>query len=234
MRRLIPSICLATLATSTMSAAGREAVPGEGMKRAWLLCARIPDGFENPVKVIAGTETLAVTLSKRSPSGPVPIPADGILRLVGPAGKNRADVVDAETLAVSRIPENAHEALVILLPGSTAPEDHLFKSETIDLANFNGGDWLCINLTHLKIRVEINDARMDVRPRQHGIARAPAAPDKAVPISYSYQDPIHQEWKPLGASTTMLHPTRREICVFDIDPRFDRVTYHGITFPVAQ
>jgi hypothetical protein len=154
--------------------------------------------------------------------------------MVRPSGEDAAGVAAAETLAVSRIPEDVHEALVILLPGSTGPEDHLFKSEIIDLAVFNGGDWLCINLTHLKIRVEINTARMEIRPRRHEIARSPAAPDIAVPITYSYQDPIHQEWKPLGASTTMLHPTRREICVFDIDPRFDRVTYHGITFPVAQ
>lgn len=37
----------------------------------------------------------------------------------------------------------------------------------------------------------------------------------------------------LRASPVVLLPTRREICIFSWDPRFGRIDYHGLTFPVS-
>jgi hypothetical protein len=53
-----------------------------------------------------------------------------------------------------------------------------------------------------------------------------------VAVSYSYFHPEKNEWKVLSASTIVLYPTRREICIFSWDPRFKRMDYHGITLPV--
>jgi hypothetical protein len=55
-----------------------------------------------------------------------------------------------------------------------------------------------------------------------------------VPIRYSYFHPVIKVWKMLSASTVVLRSTRREIWIFSWDPRFKRVDYHGITFPVTQ
>ena len=38
----------------------------------------------------------------------------------------------------------------------------------------------------------------------------------------------------ISASTIVLYPKRREICIFSWDTRFNRIAYHGLTFPVEE
>ena len=81
----------------------------------------------------------------------------------------------------------------------------------------------------------MGETRLLVKPGATQIYDAPALAEATnVPIRYNYFHPVKQEWKMLSASTIVLRPTRREICIFSIDPRFGRVDYHGITFPVTQ
>ena len=54
-----------------------------------------------------------------------------------------------------------------------------------------------------------------------------------MPIMYQFHDPEAGKWKLITASTVVLRPTRREICIFSWDERYQRVDYHGITFPVT-
>ena len=55
-----------------------------------------------------------------------------------------------------------------------------------------------------------------------------------MPIRYNYFHPVQQKWKMLSASTIVLYSTRRDICIFGWDPKYDRIEKHGITFPVTQ
>ena len=48
----------------------------------WFVATSIPDDLENPVSVMAGTQITEVTLSNRSTSDPIKVPADGIIRMV--------------------------------------------------------------------------------------------------------------------------------------------------------
>jgi hypothetical protein len=55
----------------------------------------------------------------------------------------------------------------------------------------------------------------------------------SLPIRLSYLNPQLQEWAMITASTVALYSTRRELCIFNWDARFNRVDYESITFPVT-
>jgi hypothetical protein len=204
---------------------------------AWLVATAIPDDLENPVTVLTGKDLTAVTLSKRMPSEPVKIPADGLISII----RKPAQPVDPakpayEILGRATIPEGMSQALIILLPvvrkeGSST----VFQAKVQDLATFNGGDTLYLNLTTLNIAVQLGDQKLALKPGMVTIHRVGSL-DKATntPVSYHFFHPTQEQWRLLSASTVVLQPTRREICIFSWDPRFNRVDYHGITFPVTQ
>jgi hypothetical protein len=203
-------------------------------RSAWFIYTTLPDNLENPVKVLSGKDISDLTLSKRSAVGPVKIPADGILRIVKEAPHpQEAGKIIHLTLAQALIPKGVNKALVILAPLPKPNGDLLFRSTTQDLAGFKGGDWLYLNLTNADIGIQLGEQKSIIKPGIVSI-RSARNLDKPtnMPISYNYRLPGKQEWKLLTASTVVLMPTRREICVFSVDPQFGRISYHGITFPV--
>lgn len=109
----------------------------------------------------------------------------------------------------------------------------MFGAKVQSLAGFKGGDWLYLNLTNADIGIELGASRMIVKPGAVSIQGAPNLAEAVnMPISYNYRAPGDDEWKLITSSTVVVMPTRREICVFSADPKFGRISYHGVTFPV--
>lgn len=203
---------------------------------AWFVYTAMPEGLENPVTVMSGDDLIEVALSKRSPSEPVKIPVDGILKIVRKVENPNAPGKPAYlTLAQANIPEGMSKVLIILIPAATNPEGLLFRAKVQDLAAFKGGDSLYLNLTNLKVGVELGKTSLEIKPGELRIFDSPKYSESVnMPIRYSYFHPEKQQWIMLSASTVAIHATRREICIFSWDPRFNRVSYHGITFPVTE
>jgi hypothetical protein len=194
----------------------------------------MPEGLENPVSVMTGKDIVSVTLSKRAPSDPVKIPADGLLRIVrkveNPDDPKKPLYI---TLAQAMVPEGVVDALIILTPAVKNPKGLVFQSKVLDLAHFKGGNSLYLNMTQLQVRVDLGKANMVVKPGEIKIHDDPSLSEPTnIPIRYSYYHTEKKEWKLLSASTIVAYPTRREICIFSWDPRYNRIDYHGITFPV--
>jgi hypothetical protein len=225
-------ITIHAIATMAAQDAGSEA---RG-RLAWFVYTSMPDGLENPVRVQSGSNITELTLSKRSPSLPVRIPADGILRIVReedhPQKPGETRLV---TLAQAQVPEGVGKALVILIPAAENPGGRLFQAKVQDLAGFKGGDTLYLNMTNVNVGVEIGTSKIGIEPGQVRIQSSPSPGEPTnLPVRYSFFHPVDEQWRILSASTVALYPTRREICIFSWDPRFGRVDYHGITFPVSE
>lgn len=203
---------------------------------AWFVATSIPDKLENPVQVLTGKDLTPVTLSKRMASGPVKIPQDGVIRLVRPVpDPDDPGKTTYLTLAQARVADTTAKALIILIPVSKPSSSLVYLAQVKDLSSFTGGDYLYMNLTKVNIAVQLGDRKIALKPGDAKVYDAPRL-DKSVntPVSYHFYHPGRKEWKLLSASTVVLRPTRREICVFSWDPRYERVDYHGITFPVSR
>jgi len=205
-------------------------------RKAWLVATVIPDDLENPVTIMVGKDLTKVTLSKRSVGDPVKVPKDGLIRMV-------REITDPEdpsktvfrTLAEARVPESVNQALVIFVPVKETESGVLFGTKVQDLAKFTGGETLYMNLSPRNIKVILGNDVIGLRSgdlKIHEVTGLEKAVNKA--ISYHQFDPVKKKWKLLSASTIVLRPTRREICIFSWDPRFDRIDYHGVTFPVEK
>ena len=236
MRKFLLSLCFLLVGILPLTAqSGSDAEKRKAAGRsAWFACIAKPEGLEDPVKILAGGEITVLELPEFMASEAVKIPADGILRIVRPI----PDPEDpAKTkyliLAEAKIPESVREALVILDPLPKPEGDLLFRAKVQDLAKFKGGDRLYINLSDSNIRVRLGKTTVPVAPGQANIYECPklAAPQN-MPIMYEFYHPERKEWKMLTASTVVLRPTRREICVFNTGTRPGNIRNHKILFPV--
>jgi hypothetical protein len=203
-------------------------------RSAWFACLAKPEGLENPVKLLAEGKLSVLELPEFMASDAVKIPADGILRIVrevpDPVNQGKMKYM---ILAEARIPEGVHEALVILSPIAKPEGELLFLSKVQDLATFKGGDRLYINLSDTNIRVRLGKTLVAVEPRQANIFKAPPMAEASnMQVMYEFYHPERKEWKILSASTVVLRPTRREICVFNNGTRIGNIEKHKILFPV--
>lgn len=230
--RSLAALCLAMLLTQSMTRAEEQAAG----RQAWFVASSIPDDLDNPILVRTGKDITEVTLTTRAASAPVPIPQDGLIEVV-------REIEDPEnpgetayhTLARVTIPENVRQAMVILIPVKQESEFGLrFQTKAQNLANFRGGSFMFLNLTNLNVAVQLGEERIPLRPGATSITKAP---DTKVPvnkpISYHYFHPEREEWQRISGSTVALVPSRREICVFTWDTRYNRINYRGISFPVS-
>lgn len=196
----------------------------------------LPEGLENPVSIMSGKDINEVLLCKLSPSDPVKIPADGILRVVKKV-ENPADPAKPGylTLAQATVPENVGDAIIILMPAAKNSNGLLLRTKVQDLAGFKGGDTMFLNMTNLKIGVELGKAKIEIKPGQDKIHNPLGTSKSAsLPIRLSFFDPEREEWAMITASTVALYSTRREMCIFNWDAGFNRVDFESITFPAAQ
>lgn len=236
MRFLIPlSILLALAPLPAQTEDGEKPDKVRG-RRVWIVATSLPEDLENPIRVMTGNDITEVLLSKRQASQAVKIPGDGILRVVRPAENAGAPGEPAFiTLAQVQIAEAVKEALVILVPAPGKDGALTLRARVQDLASFKGGDTLYMNLTKANVAVKVGKTNIPLRPGAVQIYQAPRL-EKAVntPISYHFFHPEKEQWKMVSASTVVLRPTRREICIFSWDEKFQRLDYHGITFPVSS
>ena len=207
----------------------------ESGRLAWFALTAMPEGMENPVKVMAGGEITEVELDPYMASGPVKIPTDGIIRIV----REAPDSADPEktrhlVLAKAEIPGNVRQTLIILAPLPKPSGDLLFHAKVQDLASFKGGDRLFINLSDTNIGVKIGDTPVAVPAKRSNIYSAPKLAEATnMPIIYSYYHPERNKWKLLTASTVVIMPSRREICIFNNGARLGKIKRHKILFPVG-
>lgn len=202
---------------------------------AWMVHTAMPDGVKNPIKVLSGKELVEVTLSKRAPSEPLKIPADGVLRIVEKIEPAPEDPEKAyRTLGQAMVPKEINKALLILSPAPKNASGVLFTIQIQDLASFKGGATMYINSTNTKVGVEWGkDNPVVIESGKFKIQEFPSLTGAtSTPIRYSFYHPEKEEWIVLSASTIAIYPTRREICIFSWDPRFKRIDYHGITCPL--
>jgi hypothetical protein len=143
--------------------------------------------------------------------------------------------LDYTILAQAQIADGMSKALIILVPVARKEgSSQVFQAKVQDLAGFTGGDYLYMNLTTLNMAVQLGDKKIGLRPGDSAIHRAGALEKPTnTEVSYLYFQPDQEKWKLISASTVVMQSTRREICIFSWDPRFGRVDYHGITFPVT-
>jgi len=227
------AICAAASLAAQDAGNESESRPARGRVASFVYTS-LPDGLENPVSIMAGKDINQVVLSKLSPSAPVKIPADGILRIVREV-ENPKDPTKPEylTLAQATVPENVANAVIILMPVAKSPDGLLFQTKVLDLASYKGGDSMFLNMTNLKIGVELGKANILIDPGQIK-SHNPLGGSKTVsiPIRLSYFHPERGEWKMITASTVALYSTRRELCIFNWDKQFNRVDFESITLPM--
>jgi hypothetical protein len=206
-------------------------------RQVWFAASSIPEGVDNPIKVMTNDNITEVMLSKRMASEPVRIPTDGIISVVRQV-KDPKDPskITYETLAKATIAEDIHRALIMLVPsGKELGQGPVFHAKVQDLASFKGGDYLYLNLTKLNVAIQMGSNKITLKPGETSISSASAINESTdTPVSYHFYHPAREKWQLLSASTVARIPTRREICIFSWDPRYERLDYHGITFPVAQ
>ncbi len=238
MRKALCHICflfaaIQPLAAQTDSGGDSRRVPG---RSAWFACTSIPDGIEKTIKVLGGKDITEVELLEYMASDPVRIPEDGIIRIVRevPDPENRGKLKYL-TLAEARIPDNVREALIILFPLPKSEGALIFQAKVQDLAAFKGGDRLFINLSDTNVGVKIGPTSVAVLARQANIYSAPKLAKSAnMPIIYQFYHPVQKKWKLLSASTVVIVPTRRKICIFNNGSRVGHIKRHDIIFPVQR
>ena len=220
----VPSLAQEPQTTEPRQAKGRVA---------WFVYTSMPEGVENPVSIMSGKDVSQVLLSKLSPSEAVKIPADGILRVVrkipNPKDPQKPEYL---TIAQATVPENVADAIIILMPVAKNPNGLIFHAKVQDMASFKGGDSMFLNMTNLKIGVELGQEKIEVESGQAKIHNPlGAAKSVSLPIRLSYFHPERKQWTMITASTVALYSTRREMCIFNWDASFNRVDFESITFP---
>ena len=225
--------CLAALFLTAFVHAQQQ--PKLGARKAWFaLTFDVPEEH-NPASILVGSDVVEVILNQRQVGRPIQIPKDGMIRFIEQGEVDPATNKPKITvLGKAVIPEKIRNALVILSPTPEKEAPLIYRTSVQDLGRFQGGNIMYLNLTNTKVAVTIGDERLIVDPARRQIHVPPKrnAPF-AAPVSYHFQDPADKRWKLLSASTIAVNPKRREICVFSPDPRFNRINYRGIMFPVA-
>ena len=240
MKNALLCLCLGFCTSSILSgqdsgtAETKQGEPRQAKGRvAWFVYTSVPEGLENPVSVMSGNDISQVLLSKLSPSDPVKIPADGIVRVVrkieNPQDPKKPGYL---TLAQAVVPETVTHAMIILMPVAKNSSGLIFQAKVQDLAAMKGGDTMFLNMTNLRIGIELGKAKFEVEPGQSKVHNPlGSSPSVSLPIRLSFFHPEKQEWSMITASTVALYSTRREMCIFNWDARFNRVDYESLTFP---
>lgn len=234
MKNIFHYLWIGIISISSLSAQNAGELPDEKGRVAWFVSTSLPEGLENPVSIMSGEDIIEVTLSKRSPSIPVKIPTDGILKLVRKvADPTEPDKTDYLMLAQASVGEKVSRALIILIPSVKDPKEPLFETRVQDLAEFKGGDWLFLNATEFKVGIDMGKTAILVSPDETKIYHAePSSEPIYMTLRYSENDPEKESWHVISSSNVASFATRREICIFSWNPQYERIDYHGITFPV--
>ncbi len=204
-------------------------------RKAYFVCTSFPEDFKNPITIRAGKKIHKIELSKRMASSAIKIPKDGVIEVVRLIQNPKQDEDPYRVIGKVKVAENTREALIILNSRrDKETKEEIYAASAHDLAKFKGGDYLYVNLSPANIAVHLGKKKLLVKPNSYQIFNANNLTKSTnVPVQYLYSS-RDKAWKLLSASTIVLRPTRREICVFSWNKKYQRVKYHGITFPVEQ
>ena len=197
------------------------------------MCTAIPDKVPNPASVLIDGEVHKVTLSVRHMSDPFPIRGDGTVRLINPiVDAERPGKMTFETLALAQVPKTVQQALIIMAPaGPKSP--HAFQCKVLDLKDFQGGDYMYLNLSPRKMVVTLGEEKKALEPGSLEIqTNREVKKATNTPLSFHYYSESAKKWRLITATTVVVQPTRREICVFTWDHKHSRIHFKGATFPI--
>lgn len=205
-------------------------------RQAWFVVASMPEGIENPVQVMIGDRVHEVALAKRRASDPVRLSSGAEVRIA--AGSTDPDQVEEATTILARtcVPESVRQALIVLAP-TRSPDENTppLDALVVDLAEFENGSFLFVNRTLTDIRVELGDREATAEPDRAIVTGLPDLSEAvSAAITYSHYDREHEVWRQLGASTVVVLPSRRELCIFTQKGEFSRIDYHGVQFPALE
>jgi hypothetical protein len=235
MKKLLFCLGIGMISPSLLFAQESAEKPNDKIKErmAWFIYTSLPEGVENPVSIMSGNDIIEVTLSKRSPSLPVKIPADGILKMV----RKIENPTDPEknpylTLAQTTVSDQIEKALIILIPSTKDPKEPLFETKVQNLAEIKGGDWMFLNATNHKVGVDMNKTEILVGPGE-AKTYTPESNNESIQMSFRYSvtDADKESWKTISSSSVSNYSTRREICIFTWDSKYNRISYHGMSLP---
>ena len=230
---LVIVFCFSATLAAQKDVGGQKAANEAKGRLASFVYTSLPDGLENPVTVVTGDTFSQIVLSKLSPSDPVKIPEDGVVRIVR-AVENPTDPTKPryQTLAQAVVSEKISKAMIILAPATKDPNDLVFQTKVLDLEEIKGGDCLFLNMTALQIAVDLAKTNVQIAPGQMKTHNPLGGSNTmSIPIRLSYFHQERGEWAMITASTVALYSTRRELCIFIWDSRFNRVDYESITLP---
>jgi hypothetical protein len=222
---------------SIISVAAQDPAPEENSKtksrNARFICSKLPDKLENPVKVQFGKEVVPLLLSTVNMSQAVKIPEDGIIRIVrevpNPEDPTKPQYV---TLAQAAVSEDAQQALVVLIPMAEPKGGLVFHSKVTDITNIKGGNTMFINLTNLKVGIELDKQAIGIGAGETKLHNPLGTKPKAsLPVSFQFYDPEKKKWELITQSTMAFYSTRREICFFTWNEQYKRIEFSGVTFP---
>lgn len=205
-------------------------------RKVWLVATHMPDDVENPLTVMVGKEFHKIAMSKRRASKAVAMEDQQIVRIVrlipNPEDPEKPTI---KVLAQASVPINMRQALVILIPVKKEGQDIRFHTKVQDLTKFRGGDYLFLNLTPNKVAVQLGEQKLGVAPGETSIYDASEIKESTnAEVRYHFFDAVKSDWQLISASTVVLRPTRRELCIFSWSEQYKRIDYHGITFPVER
>ncbi len=202
-------------------------------RNARFVCSKFPEKLENPVKVQVGKDILPLLLSTVNTSEAVKIPADGVIRIVREL-PNPKDPAKPEylTLAQAVVPEDAQQSLIVLIPMAQPKGGLVFHSKVTDITNIKGGNTMYINLTNLKLGIELDKEAIAIGAGETKLHNPLGARVKAsLPVTFRFFDPAKKKWELITQSTMAFYSTRREICFFTWNEQFNRIDFSGVTFP---
>ncbi len=218
----------------TLSSAFLSAQSPDKSNTAWIISSDLPKGINNSITLKIGDKLSEIILSKRGPSEPIKIPTDGIIsilqKLDNPENPSKPSYV---TLSEVKIDNRISNALIILVPDLKDPAQLTFQNKVQDLASFSNGEWLFINTTKFKVRIDMNDDKLIINPDENSIFKAKITTEPTrMAMRYRPDNDETEKWKLISSSSVSTYDTRREICIFSWDERFKRIDYHGMTLPV--
>ena len=237
MKALIaPALLMLGTMTLFAQAAGEEKEKEVRGRKVWFVATHMPKDLENPLTVMVGENFHEVGISKRRASKAVALEDQQVVRVVRIIDNPvKPESPAISVLAETSIPASMRQALVILIPAKKEGEDTRFHIKVQDLTKFRGGDYLFLNLTPTKVAVQLGEKKLGIAPGQTTIYDASSIKKSTnATVQYHYFNESRNDWQLISASTVVLRPTRRELCIFSWNERYRRIDYHGITFPVER
>lgn len=185
--------------------------------------------FDKPVMVKSGKKVTEIQLSKRYASDKISVNKEGIVDFVTPNPNDEENPYTSYARAV--VPETVKNAIIILSPVKKANSTQLFAAKVVDLSSFKKGDWLFVNQTPTGVGIQLGELKQAINPGESYLFDAKQFKKPTnLTVAYNYLHPTKKKWQLLSASTTVIRPTRREICIFSWNTKTQKVNYHGITF----